>query len=230
MKKMYEIKSPLFQGMNTCEISSVLQCLNASKKNYSKYSYIWYAGDKADYIGIVISGQVNIIKEDILGNRIIIANLSQPQMFGEAFSISKADVYPVSVQAATDSVVVLLRSEKLTSTCKNLCKFHKTLIDNMLGIIAKKNIKLNNRINCITKKTTKQKLLFYLTTEMQINEKYEVDIPFSREELADYLGVNRSALSRELSSLKKDGIITFNKNSFKLVDIQKLQKIKGLES
>ncbi|SHK30497.1 Crp/Fnr family transcriptional regulator [Paramaledivibacter caminithermalis] len=225
MKKIFKVNCPLFQGIEQKEIESVLQCLNAIKKSYSKGDYIWHAGDKTDYFGIVVKGQVNIINEDILGNRIVIANIGKHQMFGEAFSIANVDAYPVSAQAAIDSVVILLKSEKLTSTCKNACAFHKILIDNMLRLIARKNIKLNNRINCITKKTTKEKLLFYLVSEMQINNQYEVIIPFNREELADYLGVNRSALSRELSSLKKEGIISFNKNNFKLLDIEKLKDI-----
>lgn len=225
MKKISILNSPLFKGMDQNEINSILKCLDAKEKNFYKGSYVWHAGDTPDYIGIVVKGQVNIIKEDILGNRTVIANILPFQIFGESFYIAKAETYPVSAQATIDSIVILLKYEKLTSPCRNLCAFHKKLIDNMLELIAKKNIKLNNRINCIIKKTTKQKLLFYLVTEMKIHNKYEVSIPFNREELADYLGVNRSALSRELSSLKKSGVLLFNKNNFKLLSTEKLQEI-----
>ncbi len=225
MKKFFNNNCLLFKGIKEEEIASILQCLNAIKKSYSKGEYIWHAGDNTNYFGVVMRGQVNIMKEDILGNRVVIANIVDSQMFGESFSIAKAHAYPVSAQAATNCDIILLSSEKLTLTCDNRCAFHKKLIDNMLEIIAKKNIKLNNRINCITKKTTKQKLLFYLTNEMRISSKYEVTIPFNREELADYLGVNRSALSRELSSLEKEGIISFNKNKFKLLNIERLRDI-----
>lgn len=225
MKKINITHSPLFKGMDQNEINSILKCLDANEKNFYKGAYVWHAGDSPDYIGIVVKGQVNIIKEDILGNRTVIANIVPFQVFGESFYIAKADAYPVSAQATVNSTVILLNYEKLTSPCRNLCIFHKKLIDNMLKLIAKKNIKLNDRINCIVKKTTKQKLLFYLVTEMKIHNKYEVSIPFNREELADYLGVNRSALSRELSSLKKSGVLLFNKNNFKLLNLEKLQKI-----
>lgn len=216
---------PLFTGIDENDIKAVLNCLGAREKNYSKGSYILNAGDKPDYMGIVVSGQVNIIKEDIVGNRIVIENLLPLQIFGESFSIAKVNMYPVSVQAALDSSVILLKSEKITSTCENACKFHKRLIDNMLKLVARKNINLNKRIDCVTKKTTRQKLLFYLVYEMQMKRKQEITIPFNRDELSDYLGVNRSALSREISKLHNDGIISFDKNKFKILDIKKLQDI-----
>ena len=224
MKKIYNIKSPLFSNMTESEIGLALNCLDGIEKEFSKGSYVWHAGDKADYIGIVVKGQVNVIKEDMLGNRVVIANISPPHMFGESFCIGKANEYQVSVQVVTDSTILLIRGEKLTSICKKACEFHRKLVDNMLKLIAKKNINLNNRINCITKKTTKEKLLFYLVYEMKIAQNLEVNIPFNREELANYLAVNRSALSRELSELQKDGIISFDKNTFKLLDIEKLQE------
>lgn len=225
MKKILKINSQLFEGLKKEEIISVLNCLNARRKKVSKQSYIWTAGDKAEYIGVVIQGQVNIIKEDALGNRIIISNLSKSKIFGESFSIAKTKLYPVTVQAATDCTVILLKTKILTSTCPNRCEFHKKIIDNLLNLIAQKNINLNNRINCISKKSIKQKLLFYLLSKTNPNNKYEVTIPFNRKELSDYLSVNRSALSRVLSKLKKDKIISYNKNKFKLLDIERLKKI-----
>lgn len=216
---------PLFIGINVKDIKAILNCLDAKEKSFSKGSYILNAGDKPDYMGIVTAGQVNIIKEDIAGNRTVISNLLPFQIFGESFSIAKVNMYPVSVQAAADSTVILLKSDKITSTCENACIFHKRLIDNMLKLIARKNINLNKRIDCVTQKTTRQKLIFYLAYEMQMERKYEVKIPFNRDELADYLGVNRSALSREISKLHNDGIISFDKNKFKILDIKKLQDV-----
>ncbi|KMT21941.1 Crp/Fnr family transcriptional regulator [Clostridium cylindrosporum] len=225
MKNIYDTNSPLFDGLNEKEISYALNCLDVKEKEFPKGSYIWHDGDSADYFGIVVKGQINIIKEDILGNRIVISSTSPSQVFGEAFCIGKVDAYEVSAQAVVDSTVLLIRGEKITSVCSNACSFHKKIIDNMLKLVAKKNLNLNNRIHCITKKTTKEKLLFYLVSEMHIDKKTEVTIPFNREELANYLAVNRSALSRELSELQKEGIISYHRDRFKLLDIKKLQEV-----
>lgn len=225
MKNIYKINSPLFKGMDEEETASLLNCLGASKKTYTKGSFIWNAGDDADYIGLVVDGQVNVIKEDFFGNRLVIANIMSPQIFGESFSIAHIDTYPVSAQAATDCTIILLQYKKLTTVCSNTCSFHQKLVDNLLTLLARKNIKLRRRIDCLTKKNTQAKLAYYLMTEMKIEKNNEVIIPFNREELADYLGVNRSALSRELSKLKKENIISFNKNKFELLDLDKLQNI-----
>lgn len=217
-------KSPLFKGIKKDEIRHILGCLNSYNKTYSKGSYVWHAGDKPKNIGLILDGQVNIIKEDILGNTTVIANINSSNIFGESFAITKAKEYPVSAQVSTDSIILLLEYNRLITLCKKLCPFHKKLIDNLLTITAQKNIKLKNRINCITKKDIRQKVLYFLVDEIEINNKYEVEIPFNREELANYLGVNRSALSRILSELKKEDLIEFNKNMFKVGDINKLKK------
>lgn len=211
--------------MSEDDITSVLECLSASEKKYPKKAYIWHAGDSPDYIGLVVEGQVNIIKEDFVGNRIVIANIMPSHVFGESYSIAKVNAYPVSTQAATDSIVVLLSLRSLTSTCKNACMFHNKLVENMLKLIAQKNILLNHKLDCITKKTTRQKLAFYLINELRFSETAEVEIPFNREELADYLGVNRSALSRELASLNNEQILSYNKNRFSLLNSKMLNEV-----
>jgi CRP-like cAMP-binding protein len=224
-----KIKSKLFENLTEGEISSVLKCLNAKIKEYKKNSFVWHAGDKPKYMGIVIQGQVNIIKEDILGNKTLIANIEKNHIFGESFAIADISYYPVSVFVPKDSKILLLDFDGLKSTCKNNCDFHNQIIENLLKLTARKNIMLNQRINCITKKSTKQKLAFYLVSELGFDDKLEIKIPFNREELANYLGVNRSALSRELSSMKKNHIIDFNKNNFKLLDVDKLNDILNQE-
>ncbi|MBN4069737.1 MAG: Crp/Fnr family transcriptional regulator [Alkaliphilus sp.] len=229
MKNIYNLNSPIFAGMSENDITSVLNCLNAVEKHYLKRRYIWHAGDAPDYMGLVIAGQINIVKEDYVGNRTVIANIMPSHVFGESYSIAGSNVYPVSAIAATNSVVLLLNFKKLTSTCKNACVYHNKLVENMLKLIAKKNVLLNHRLDCITKKTTRQKLAFYLINEVQYKNTREITIPFNREELADYLGVNRSALSRELASLNNDGILSFNKNIFQLRDINKLHDVSNGE-
>lgn len=209
-------------GMTESEIHDVLGCLKAKVKHFKKDSFIWHAGDPAKDFAIVINGAVNIIREDIKGNRIVIAHILKHQMFGEAFAIGSAKVYPVSTLAVEETNILLISGEALTLTCRNACNYHKQMIDNLLSIIANKNIKLNNRIEAVTKKTTREKVIHYLTREMDIHNRRYISIPLSRESLADYLGVNRSALSRELSNMKDEGIIDYHKNQFRLLNYDKL--------
>ncbi|MEA3423460.1 MAG: Crp/Fnr family transcriptional regulator [Bacillota bacterium] len=216
---------PLFKGINQNGINIIMNCFKTSERKYKKGSYIWHAGDKAVYVGLLINGQVNIVKDDISGNRIIINAVLPSQTFGESIAISKTDEYPVSVQAAVDSVILLFDKEKLITPCTIGCFFHTTLVKNLLELIAKKNIALSERIECITKKNIKQKLVFYLVEEMKTSDNYEIAIPFNRKELSDYLNVNRSALSRVLSTLEEDKILIYSKNKFKILDFDKIKDI-----
>jgi len=121
LKNIFKLNSPIFAGMSEDDITSVLECLSASEKRYPKKAYIWHAGDSPDYIGLVVEGQVNIIKEDFVGNRIVIANIMPSHVFGESYFIAKVNAYPVSTQAATDSIVVLLKCGDFI-----ICLFNKT--------------------------------------------------------------------------------------------------------
>jgi CRP-like cAMP-binding protein len=218
---------PLFNDINQNSINIILNCFKVVEKKYKKGSYIWNAGDEAIYVGVVVEGQVNIVRDDILGDRIIINTILPSQIFGESYAIAKVEEYPVSVQASTDSVVMLIDKEKLITPCPVSCSFHNKLIKNLLGLVVKKNIKINNRIECITKKNIKQKLIFYLVEEVGIVNKknYEAEIPFNRKELSEYLNVNRSALSRVLSLLEDEKIISYTKNKFKVINLVKLKEI-----
>ena len=231
MEKLFNLttydKYPLFNDINQNGINIIMNCFKISEKEYKKGSYIWHAGDEAVYVGIVVDGQVNIVKDNIFGDRTIINIVSPMQIFGESFAISKKNTYPVSIQALSDSIIILIDKEKLITPCAVSCSFHTQLIKNLLGIIANKNISLSKRIESITKKTIKEKLIFYLMEEMRINQmkNAEIKIPFNRKELSEYINVNRSALSRVLSSLEEDNIISFNKNKFKILDLEKVKKI-----
>lgn len=219
------IKYPLFKDIKQKDILKIGDCFGLQEKEYSKGEYIWHAGDEAIYLGVVTNGQINIIRDDILGNRTIISNINKGHTFGEAYAISKISEYPVSIKAATDTNVLLINIDKLTTPCPMSCGFHNQLIKNLLWIIARKNIKLSSRIECITKKTIKQKVVFYLLDEMKMSGQEKVFIPFNRRELSDYLNVNRSALSRVLSTLKDEGIITYSKNEFKILNMKKIETI-----
>lgn len=207
---------PLFSDIDTPDIKSLLNCLSAKTENYKTNNAIFLSGDKAEYVGIVLSGTIQIIKEDFYGNRNIIAYASRGQLFGEAFACANIKILPVSVFAVEDCEIMLIDYRRIITTCPHNCSFHSKLIFNMLRIVANKNIMLSQKIEFISKRTTKEKLLAYLSSEAKKAGSNSFSIPYNRQELADYLSVDRSAMSAELCKLRKSGVIEFVKNKFVL--------------
>ena len=208
----------LFDGIHEDELLHLLSCLNAKVADYKKGGFVWLQGDSNYRVGIVLAGKVHITKEDVMGNRSLIASIEAPSIFGESMVSSEAESSPVSVQAAADSKIMLIDFARLVKSCSSACEFHSRLVQNMMKIIARKNIYLNEKISYLKRTTTRQKLAAYLLAHMESRSSMRLTIPLSREELADYLGVNRSALSRELSFMKRDGLIDYRKNNFEILN------------
>ncbi len=218
MKKYLEVleRCSLFYNISQNDLNSVLHCLSAKDKFYKKNDFIFSEEDTPVYAGIIISGSVCVVKEDFWGNRAILAKLGEGELFGEVFSCAEVESFPVSVVATEDTEIILIDCRKVTTTCSTACVFHTQLINNLIKILANKNIMMNQKIQHIVKRTTREKLLSYLS-EQAVRFKSDVfTIPFNRQELADYLSVDRSAMSKELSKMKDEGIIEFNKNEFVL--------------
>ncbi|MCL2318507.1 MAG: Crp/Fnr family transcriptional regulator, partial [Treponema sp.] len=173
------------------------------------------AGDKPDFTGIVLSGLLHILREDYDGNRSIITPIVQGESFAEVLSCAGISESPVTVITAADSAVMLLRFSRILDVCTGSCSFHKQLITNMLRLIAGKNLFLQNRIEILSLKSVRARVMIYLESFIP-EQGRNIKIPFNREEMADFLGVERSALSHELAKMKKDGLIDYRKNSFKL--------------
>lgn len=174
------------------------------------------AGDKPEWIGLVLEGQTYIEKEDIEGRRSLVACIEPGEMFAEALCCAGVQESPVSVCAATETQVLLLRFERILHTCPAACAHHAQLLQNMLRILARKNLYLQGRMELLGIRSLRERILRYL--ENTVPEKGKtIAIPFNREELADYLGAERSALSHELSRMKKDGILDYWKNQFMLL-------------
>lgn len=209
-------KVTLFEQMQPEEIKSILPCLDAKEKVYEKEAYIFTAGKKISQIGIIVEGSVQIVQEDFWGNRMIIAKMGKTGMFGESFVCAGMEASPVSVVAHEKSRIIFINYNKIIAPCSNACNFHSQLIHNMVSILAAKNQMLMSKISHISKRSTREKLLSYLSGEAIRAGSSQFDIPFSRQELADFLSVDRSAMSNELSKLAKDGIISFHKNHFVL--------------
>lgn len=196
----------------------MLTCLNAKLLSYKKNEYIFTSGETNFDIGIIISGNINIIKEDYYGNINILNNLSSTNLFAESYVCAEVTELPVSVLSKTKSEIMFIEYKKIArgDSCCNKCLYKQKIIDNMTSILAKKNIILNEKLEHLTKKTTKEKVLSYLNEIARKTKLTEFDIPYNREELAAYLSVDRSALSKELSNMQKEGILSYTKNHFKL--------------
>jgi CRP-like cAMP-binding protein len=218
MKNYLEIikTNPLFQNINDDETASLLKCLCGRIEGYEKNSYIFMEGGKVADIGLVISGRAHIIKDDHWGNRTILAQLSFGEMFGEAFAFAGEEISPVSVIAVDSCQILLINFNKILHTCPSPCGHHTTLINNLIKILAKKNVLLTHKIQFITQKKTREKLLAYLSNQEKKAKSSTFTIPFNRQELADFLSIDRSAMSSELSKMRNEGILEFDKNHFTL--------------
>jgi len=217
MKNFYNIlrNTGLFTDIEPAELKSLISCINAAAKNFEKGEVILLAGDMPKYIGIVLEGQVNIVREDYNGNSSLLAAIMPGQIFAEALCCAGITESPVTVTAAAASSVMMLGFSRILSVCPNSCSFHRKLIENMLGLLAKKNIMLQSRMEIIGAKSVRAKALLYLESLMP-KQGCEITIPFNRDELANFLCVDRSALSHELGRMKKEGLIDYRKNVFVL--------------
>ncbi len=208
---------PLFDEINDDQLSILLECINAKDVRFRKNQSVFLEGDPARFIGIVLSGSVQVVLEDYFGNRNIIAIIEPGQLFGEAFACASVKNLPVSVTAVCDSEIMLIESERIITQCEKLCTFHNRIIHNLLHIVADKNLKLNQKIQFTSRRTTKEKLMAFLMYQAKIAKSSSFYISYDRQQLADYLGVERSAMAAEISKLRSEGTIECRKNYFKLL-------------
>ncbi len=214
-------KCPLFAGVPSYSITPMMGCLRARERFFGKNEFIYHTGDSIKEIGIVLSGRVRIIKEDVWGNIVILTELTEGMLFGEAFVYGGVRKIPLSVMAAERSNILFLDGERTVTPCHAACGFHYDVSKNMLKIISSKNVFLTERIEHLSKRTLKEKVLSYLSSEAARSGSRTFSIPFSRQELADYLAADRSALSAVLGKLRDDGVIEFCKNKFILRAVDK---------
>lgn len=208
---------PLFAGVKETDLPALLACLHAKKKTVQKEEILFAAGDPPEFVGVVLSGSVNIVQEDYWGRRSILAHIGEGGLFGEAFSCAQAEVLPVSVIARQQGSVLLMDCRRILTVCPASCVFHTALIQNLTRILANKNISLTRKIQHIAKKTTREKVLSYLSECAVSAGENTFEIPFNRQELADYLSVERSALSKTLCQMQGEGILAFHRNRFSLL-------------
>jgi len=219
VKKYLELLQtlPLFRNVAQQELEPLLGCLSARYAHYKKEQFLLLAGDAVSWVGIVLCGSVQVLKEDAQGNTMILTELGVGDLFAETFACAAVEKSPVTVVASADCDVLLIDYRRIITTCPSSCVFHSRLIENMLRIMAKKNMFLNSRIEIVSKRTTREKILAYLELQRGQKQSDSFDIPFSRQQLADFLCVERSALSRELSNMREEGLLQFQKNHFILL-------------
>jgi len=206
----------LFEGIRGDELSSLLSCLSVRVRSYVKGDCIIREGDPVDSLGIILSGFVQIVKNDYDGNRMIQSSFGTGALFAESFVCAGLERIPVSVIAAENSEILFIPFKKLMHTCEASCSFHQLLVENMMKVIARKNLMLSMKIEIASKRTTREKVLAYLGQEKLKAGQPGFCIPYSRIEMADFLCVDRCALSRELGRMQDEGLIEFDGNAFTL--------------
>lgn len=219
MKDFFDIlrECPLFDRIGDESLKEMLGCLNAKERSYKKGDAVFAEGDKAKYLGIVLEGSVQLVRVDYCGNRSILANIEPPQLFGEAFACAGLKSLPVDAVAATDTRILLLDAQRIARPCGNACPCHGQTILNLLHIVAKKNLVLHQKIEITSKRSTREKLMTYLLLQAKNAKSHTFTVPYDRQELADYLEVDRSGLSAEISKLRNEKVLECRRSTFTLL-------------
>lgn len=206
----------LFRGITKDEIESILLCFDAKTKDFRKDNVIYHAGDLIESIGFVLTGSVNIENDDLWGNRSILDHIESGQIFAETYALIPGEPLMINVVAAQTCQILFLNTSKFVQTCSRACPFHNKLIRNLLTISARKNLNLSRRIFHTSSKSIRGRLISYLSQQVKQQGSCQFTIPFNRQQLADYLSVDRSAMSNELSKMQREGLLSVKKNAFSL--------------
>lgn len=219
MKKYIPIlkNTKLFSGISEEEINTMLSCLQARLCTYKKGEYVLRQGEYIDNIMVLVEGKLHIQRDDYWGNRSIINMVSVGEMFGEAYAAPESGALMNDVLAVEDCAVLFFDVKRIITVCPAACRFHSMVVQNLFFAISEKNRQLMQKLGCMSRRTTREKLISYLSEEAKRHNSSSFSIPFNRQQLADYLSVDRSAMSGELCRMRDDGLIEFDKNRFTLL-------------
>lgn len=209
-------RTQLFSGVSETEISAMLNCLQAKLLTFRKGEYIFKQGEHLDQITVLVEGKLLIQRDDFWGNRSIVNVIRIGEMFGEAYLAPESGSLLNDVIAEEDSTIFFFDVQKILTVCPSACRFHSMIIQNLFFAISEKNRKLIQKIGHMSNRTTRTKLLSYLSEEAAKQNRSHFTIPFNRQQLADFLCVDRSAMSNELCKMRDEGLIEFDKNEFTL--------------
>ncbi len=210
-------RTKLFAGVGDEEISPMLSCLGAKLCTYKKGEYVLRGGEHCCDILVLVAGNLHIQKDDYWGNRSILGQIGVGELFGEAYVAPESGALLNDVVAVEDSWVIFFDVKRILTTCSTACRFHTTVVQNLFFAISEKNRKLLQKLDHMSKRSTREKLLSYLSEESQKQNSSHFTIPFNRQQLADFLSVDRSAMSNELCKMRDGGLLTFEKNHFTLL-------------
>ncbi len=219
MKEYIEIlkRTQLFSGISTEEITAMLNCLQAKLRTFKKGEYVFREGEHIDNIMVLAVGKLLVQRDDFWGNRSIVNVIRIGEMFGEAYVAPESGAILNDVVAEEDSTVIFFDVRRILTVCSTACRFHSMVVQNLFFAISEKNRKLVQKIGHMSKRSTRAKLLSYLSEEAKRHNSRHFTIPFNRQQLADFLCVDRSAMSNELCKMRDEGLLQFDKNEFTLL-------------
>ena len=210
-------QAKLFKGIGEQEAVSMLSCLGAYQRSYQKGDCVFRKGERITAVALLLDGAVHIRKEDYWGNLSILNEISAGEVFGETYACLEVGEMLNNAVAVKNSQVLFLDVKRVLTTCSSACQFHGKLIQNLLSVLALKNKMLTQKLEHMSQRTTREKLLSYLSEQSLREGRPSFDIPFNRQQLADFLSVDRSAMSNELCRMRDEGILEFERNHFVLL-------------
>ena len=217
LTEITNLDTPLFSGIKKEDMGAMLSCTGYHVSDYAKGQVIALENEQIRHVGIVLAGAVDTVKEDVWGNKTLLARAHRGELFGESFACSRDNQSLVTFMVPEDSRILFIPFHRIMHTCTMACEFHHKLVENMVSIIAGKNRDLMKKVEVVSRKTLREKILAYLSHQSQRAGNRYFSIPLSRQELADYLCADRTALSRELASMKAAGLIDYDKNLFRIL-------------
>lgn len=212
-----KLNSPLFAGLDPQERTAMLGCTGYHISTFRKGDIVAFEDENIRHVGIVLSGAVDMIKEDLWGSKTMLVRSRKGDVFGETFACGSDSLSVVTFAVSEDAKILFMPFDRVMHNCSMACQFHLKLIENMVRVIADKNRDLMRKVEVVSKRTIREKLLAYLSIQAQTQQSRYVEIPLGRLELADYLCVDRSALTRELVKMKSDGLIDYDRNCFRML-------------
>lgn len=219
MKKYIGIlkRTKLLAGISEEDIAAMLSCLDAKLYHYQKGAYVLRQGEHLHHITVLVEGALHIQRDDYWGNRAIIQHVAVGEMFGEAYMAPESGALLNDVVAVEDSAVIFFDVQRIMTVCSSACRFHAMVVQNLFFAISEKNRRLVRKLGHISQRSTREKLISYLSEEARRQGSADFTIPFNRQQLADFLSVDRSAMSNELCKMRDEGLLRFEKNRFTLL-------------
>ncbi|BAK45989.1 MAG: Crp/Fnr family transcriptional regulator [Lachnospiraceae bacterium] len=205
---------PLFSEIRPEDLEVMLHCLKSYRRTFAKGEVVILDQDKVPYFGVVLSGCIHMMKEDIWGGQTLLSYMNPGELLGETFALRKENSSHVSFIAAKNSEILFISSYHILHTCQRGCSFHQQITQNMFDLLGEKNIGLMEKIEITSKPTLREKILAFLSLQAQKQESKYITLPLSRVEMANYLSTNRSSMTRELAAMRDEGILDFDKNTF----------------